>query len=145
MNLIRSRTRQEYPHSLSYQERILIIVPLITFVYSASTIDECELPLKSTETRGSSQNSRIPRNSALAAAFNAPFTSSVLVCFSTSITTSTNETFGVGTRTAIPSNFPFSSGITREHAFAAPVEVGIIERAAARARRRSLCGRSNRF
>jgi len=35
-------------------------------------------------------------------------------------------------------SFPFSSGSTRPMAFAAPVVVGMIERAAARARRRSL-------
>jgi hypothetical protein len=50
------------------------------------------------------------------------------------------ETSGVGTRMAIPSIFPFSSGSTSAVAFAAPVVVGIIDSAAARARRRSLCG-----
>ena len=49
-------------------------------------------------------------------------------------TRSTAETFGVGTRIAVPSSFPFSSGSTRPTAFAAPVEVGIIDRAAARPR-----------
>src|SRR5215212_6207334 len=52
----RSRTRHEYPHSLSYQESILTAVPPITFVFSASTIDEFEFPRKSIETRGSSEN-----------------------------------------------------------------------------------------
>ena len=42
----------------------------------------------------------------------------------------------------MPSNFPFSSGSTRPIAFAAPVVVGIIDSAAARPRRQSLCGRS---
>src|SRR5206468_12878079 len=55
---------------------------------------------------------------------------------------STTETFGVGTRMAKPSSLPFSSGITRWSALAAPVEVGIMDNAAARARRRSLCGKS---
>ncbi len=50
-----------------------------------------------------------------------------------------DETFGVGTRIDEPSSLPFSSGMTRPTALAAPVEVGIIERAAARARYRSLC------
>ena len=49
---------------------------------------------------------------------------------------------GTGTRIAKPSNFPFSSGITNEIALAAPVEVGMIDSAAARDRRRSLCGKS---
>ena len=42
----------------------------------------------------------------------------------------------------MPSSLPFSSGSTRPIAFAAPVEVGIRLIAAARARRRSLCGMS---
>ena len=40
---------------------------------------------------------------------------------------SISETFGVGTRIEVPSSLPFSSGSTRPTAFAAPVEVGIIE------------------
>ena len=47
---------------------------------------------------------------------------------------STTETFGVGTRIAEPSSLPLSSGSTRPTALAAPVVVGIIESAAARAR-----------
>ena len=42
----------------------------------------------------------------------------------------------------MPSTLPFSSGMTTPIARAAPVEVGIRLIAAARARRRSLCGRS---
>ena len=48
----------------------------------------------------------------------------------------------VGTRIELPSIFPFTSGITSDVALAAPVVVGIIDNAAARARRRSLCGKS---
>ncbi len=47
---------------------------------------------------------------------------------------SITETFGVGTRIETPSSLPFSSGSTRPTALAAPVEVGIIDNAAARAR-----------
>ena len=47
---------------------------------------------------------------------------------------STTETLGVGTRIDEPSSLPFSSGMTRPSALAAPVEVGIIDMAAARAR-----------
>ena len=43
----------------------------------------------------------------------------------------------------MPSSLPFSSGSTSPTALAAPVVVGIIDSAAARARRRSLCGRSS--
>ena len=55
---------------------------------------------------------------------------------------SVSEPVGVGTRTARPSNLPLSSGRTRATAWAAPVLVGIMLSAAARARRRSLCGAS---
>ena len=47
-----------------------------------------------------------------------------------------------GARTEMPSTFPWSSGRTSPIAFAAPVDVGIRFTAAARARRRSLCGKS---
>ena len=47
---------------------------------------------------------------------------------------STTETFGVGTRIETPSSLPLSSGSTRPTALAAPVEVGIMVSAAARAR-----------
>ena len=47
---------------------------------------------------------------------------------------SISETFGVGTRIDEPSSLPFSSGSTSPTAFAAPVVVGIIDSAAARAR-----------
>ena len=45
-------------------------------------------------------------------------------------TKSTNETLGVGTLIAIPSIFPFSSGIISPRALEAPVEVGTIDCAA---------------
>ena len=82
---------------------------------------------------------RLPSDASL----NAAFTSSVVVFFSRIAARSTTETFGVGTRIAIPSSLPFSAGSTSPTADAAPVVVGMIESAAARARRRSLCGRSS--
>jgi hypothetical protein len=51
----------------------------------------------------------------------------------------------VGTRIAVPSSLPLSSGITSPTARAAPVEVGIIDTAAARARCMSLCSVSTVF
>ena len=39
---------------------------------------------------------------------------------------STKETFGVGTRIAVPSNLPLRCGQTKPTAFAAPVLVGIM-------------------
>jgi hypothetical protein len=50
---------------------------------------------------------------------------------------STTETFGVGTRIEEPSSLPLSSGSTSPTARAAPVVVGIMDIAAARARRGS--------
>ena len=56
-----------------------------------------------------------------------------------------HDAVGIGTRIAKPSSLPLSSGMTRPIALAAPVEVGTTLSAAARARRRSLCGPSCRF
>ena len=47
------------------------------------------------------------------------------------------EPVGVGTRCAAPMSLPFSSGMTRPMAFAAPVELGTMLSAPARLRRRS--------
>jgi hypothetical protein len=117
----------------------------MTLVYAASTIDECGFPLKSIETSSSSENCRRPFMAPVEASLSAAFTSCALVFLSTTATRSTTDTFGVGTRIAKPSSLPFSSGSTSPTALAAPVLVGIMESAAARARRRSLCGRSSRF
>ena len=66
------------------------------------------------------------------------FTSACVVGFFVFTTKSTIETVGIGTLTARPFSFPFSSGITRPTDFAAPVDVGIKFAAAALALRRSL-------
>ena len=60
--------------------------------------------------------------------FNVPLEtiSSIEVVFFVLTTRSTTETFTVGIRTARPSSFPLSSGITRPTFFAAPVFVGMI-------------------
>ena len=50
-----------------------------------------------------------------------------------------------GTRSAMPVSLPLSSGITSPTAFAAPVVVGMMFIAAARARYGSWCGRSCTF
>ena len=52
------------------------------------------------------------------------------------------EPVGTGTRRAVPSRRPSIDCMTRLVARAAPVEVGMMLMAAARARRRSLCGPS---
>jgi len=74
--------------------------------------------------------------------FIAPAAASATTSFTLSLVTSraamnvrsTAETLGVGTRMAEPSRRPASSGSTSPSALAAPVEVGIIDMAAARAR-----------
>merc|ERR1712012_1203052 len=58
--------------------------------------------------------------------------------FSSLTVRSTTETSGVGTRKAIPVNFPFSSGITLPTALAAPVAAGMMFWAAPRPPRQSL-------
>src|SRR5512143_1970857 len=141
----RSTRRQEYPHSLSYQASTFAIFPPITLVDRASKEADTGSWLKSTETSGSSTYWRIPFIGPSEAFRIAALISSAEAFFDSSAVRSTRETFGVGTRIAIPSSFPFSSGMTSETALAAPVVVGIIETPAARARRRSLCGRSRIF
>ena len=76
---------------------------------------------------------------------NAALICSTVTGLSTTTARSVSETSGVGTRMEMPSILPLSSGMTSDVALAAPVVVGIIEMAAARARRRSLCGRSRMF
>ena len=114
---------------------------------SARMLKEAEAGswLKSIETSGSSTYWRIPFIGPSDAVLIAALISSAVAFVDSSAVRSTTETFGVGTRIAIPSSFPFSSGMTSETALAAPVVVGIIDTPAARARRRSLCGRSRIF
>lgn len=68
--------------------------------------------------------------------------SSTLAFLSSSTVRSTRETVEVGTLTAMPVSFPATSGRTRPTALAAPVVVGIMDMAAALARRMSEWGRS---
>ena len=128
---------------MSYQATTFAILPSITIVKSASTIELRASPLKSLDTNGKSDTPRIPFNSPSAALRNAALMLSLVASFSSSTTKSVTDTFGVGTRRAKPFNLPFNSGNTKATAFAAPVVVGIIDIAAARARRKSLCGASN--
>ena len=106
-------------------------------------IAECGLPTISTETSGSSEYCIIPLRLYSAAFLNVLLISSLVTSLFKMQVKSVREPSGVGTLTAIPSIFPFSSGMTRVTAFAAPVVVGMIETAAARALLRSLCGKSS--
>jgi hypothetical protein len=96
--------------------------------------------LKSTDTVGALLIPRMPfKRFDLAASSMSELISAGVVSRAASKVRSISETFGVGTRIAVPSSLPLSAGRTRPIARAAPVEVGIIDNAAARARRRSLC------
>ncbi len=90
-------------------------------------------------TSGSVLYSSTPFSAPSLAAFIASLISSLVAGFGRFTSSDTSDTFGVGTRIEVPSSLPFSSGITRPTALAAPVLVGIIDTAAARARCRSLC------
>src|SRR6187401_3666770 len=135
--------RLEKHHSLSYQLMTRTSVPSMTLVWSMWKVDEWLSWLKSIETLGWSVQPRMPLSWFAAASFTALLISSLSVLRLATNLKSIIETLGVGTRIATPSSLPFSSGSTKPTAFAAPVEVGIIDSAAARARRRSLCGRSS--
>src|SRR5882672_10297013 len=67
------------PHSLSYQENTFTSVPPDTLVSVESNTDDAGLWLKSLETRGSLQYSRIPFRSVSEACFAAPLISSTVV------------------------------------------------------------------
>src|SRR5262245_28922234 len=60
INLTRSRTRQEYAHSLSYHAMAFTIRCCSTVVKGASTVAECVSPFQSDETIGASEYWRIP-------------------------------------------------------------------------------------
>ena len=60
------------------------------------------------------------------AAFIAALIASMLVAFVGRKVRSTHETFAVGTRKLMPVSLPFVSGSTSAHAFAAPVELGMM-------------------
>ena len=103
------------------------------------------MPTMSCETISSSVYARMPaRRPVSARALTAALISSTEASRPSVQTRSTTEPSGTGTRIDMPSSLPLSSGITSPIARAAPVEVGMIESAAARARRRSLCGMSCR-
>ena len=98
----------------------------------------------SLETSASSLYSRMSRILPWAASRTAALTSSRLAFLSSLQTRSTIEPSGTGTRMAQPSSLPLSCGSTLPTARAAPVVVGMMFSAAARERRKSLCGTSAR-
>jgi hypothetical protein len=127
---------------LSYQAKTFTERAPSIIVDLASKIAEWLLPMTSLETISSSVYSRTFFIGPLAAALNAAFTDSLVASLLSSQTRSTIEPSGTGTRSDVPSSLPFRSGRTLPTARAAPVEVGMMFTAAARARRRSLWIRS---
>src|ERR1041384_2721094 len=130
--------RLEKPHSLSYQLMTRTSVPSMTLVWSMWKVDEWLSWLKSIDTLGASVQPRMPLSWLAAASLSALLISSLSFLRLATNLKSISDTLGVGTRIATPSSLPFSSGSTRPTALAAPVEVGIIDSAAARPRERSL-------
>jgi hypothetical protein len=108
----------------------------------ASNTAECVLPITSLETISSSVYSRMSFSGPAAASLNAAFTCSTVASVLSSQTRSTIDPSGTGTRSDVPSSLPLRSGRILPTARAAPVVVGMMFTAAARARRRSLWIRS---
>ena len=95
-------------------------------------------PMMSEETRGSLVTAITPfQRLELDSSERTALTSSTEVFLLTRKVKSVSEPVMVGTRRAMPSNNPFNSGITSIVAAAAPVVVGMMLAAAARALRRS--------
>ena len=130
-----SAIRLETPHSLSYQATTRMKLPPSTFVWSMAKVAECGSWLRSEETSGSFVQVMIgDRRLDFAAVMIAALTSSTVAFFLDENLKSISDTLGVGTRIEAPSSLPASSGSTRPIALAAPVEVGMMFTAAARAR-----------
>ena len=104
---------------------------------SAEKMLERSSPFRSLETSGSSVYPRMPRSGPAAASLKTPFTSSFVTSRPTCAVKSTTETVLTGTRKDMPVNRPLSSGMTRPIARAAPVSLGTMFIAAARASRGS--------
>merc|ERR1719444_6904 len=124
-------------HSLSYHMTTLTRSSPMTIVRAASTELEWSVCLKSLDTKGCSSKLMMPFIFPSAAVLIAAFTSSFEHFLPTLTTKSTMDTLGVGTRNAMPFSLPLYLGRTSATAFAAPVEVGTMLQAPARARRRS--------
>ena len=85
----------------------------------------------------------MPASGPAAAAANASLTAWAVTSVPTTTARSVSDPSSTGTRTATPSSFPATAGMTSPVARAAPVVVGTMLSAADRARRRSLCGPSS--
>src|SRR6478735_11944630 len=107
-------------------------------VSSAENTHDAGFLMMSADTSGSSLYSSTPRYDALFdAARNASLIASLSADLLTVVTRSVIEPTGVGTRSEVPSSLPLRFGSTLPIVLAAPVELGMIDSAAARMRRRS--------
>ena len=135
---------------MSYQPNVLTSdsssLTGITMVSPASKMHEAGEPTMSLDTIGSSVYSSTRSSGGLAAASaKAALTSTTDGFPFTTAVKSVMEPAGSGTRNDLPSSRPFIASSTRLVARAAPVELGTMLTAPARARRRSVCVRSSRF
>ena len=118
----------------------------MTIVSPESKVHDAGEPTMSLETIGSSVYSSTRSSGGLtAASANALLTSATEGTPRTTAVKSVMEPSCSGTRSDVPSSRPFMASSTRPVARAAPVEVGTMLAAPARARRRSLWVRSSRF
>merc|ERR1711953_1560625 len=108
MYTARSTRRFEYPHSLSYQETSFTKLSFRAMPAPTSKMDEDLQVTKSVDTTSSAVQSKTPFMGPSAAALIAATMSSYLAPFSMRHVKSTTETSGVGTRKAMPVNFPLS-------------------------------------
>src|SRR5262245_44269201 len=143
-NKVKSTRRLEYPHSLSYQPSTLTRFPR-AIVSSLSKMQLWGLVTMSDDTIGTSVYSSTPLSGPSAAALNAALTSSTVASRERTALKSVIDPVGTGTRIDVPSSFPFIASRTSDVALAAPVEVGTMLIAAARARRRARWGPSTMF
>merc|ERR1719421_2476677 len=138
MKRARSTKRFEYPHSLSYQLTIFTKLSLRAIPAPMSTTEDAGHVTKSVETTSSSVQSRTPFIGPAAASLTLATMSSILAGLSVAKVRSTTETSGVGTRNAMPVNFPLRAGRHLPTAFAAPVDEGMMFCDAQRPPRQSL-------
>merc|ERR1712176_1369807 len=106
----RSSNLLEYPHSLSYHDTNFTKLSFNEIPAFTSKIEERASPTKSCETTSSSVHPKIPFIGPSAAALIVSTISAIFADFSIRHVKSTTETSAVGTRNAIPVNFPFTTG-----------------------------------
>merc|ERR1719473_2090269 len=125
---MRSTTRFEKPHSLSYHETILWNLSVSEMPAVASTIDEFLQCTKSVDTTASSVKPRMPAIGPVDADLSVAMISSYDAPLLSVHVRSTTDTSGVGTRNAMPVSLPLSSGSTLPTALAAAAAPVLLRR-----------------